>query len=513
MSMNGYDSGGNTIFVLYKIVNADSDKGDSSLYNAFPLPRGARGPSLADVKKQCAALHGLSHLGPEGYHWRVCVEDKPAPGESGGGKTFSWWDVQDENASLPVKTAASGTLYKFFSPQKSEPTVGDDVTKAAKGAFKSLGKAVTQAVVGQDGSSSDSGPMVSVIAFKLLDLVKMHDDFSHKNHGRGGHIPQPSNHRGAEPVRAQPKPRTPATPAPTPPQGSQYRPPSSQQAPAVRPAPARQPAPQRAPAPARSMGGVSEDSLMDFGPSAPTSTGSSAASSRVLHHAQSSPALFNNNRPNESRVERLKREYAEKKQTSNRVWDDVDQRWVEVDPAAVGGSMQATQSAPPGADAVNLSKKKELGISLDPANAVGKSKTVQAAVTQRVTEMKQSQAKAVNEVRQREAQKKSQEAEEDLVRRKLEPKLKAWSEEHGKKKQLRALLATLHTILWPGAEWKQVGIGDLLDDGKVKRCFHKASRVVHPDKTHHLGPEERFMAKRIFDALSQAKNDFDSGAK
>jgi hypothetical protein len=217
--------------------------------------------------------------------------------------------------------------------------------------------------------------------------------------------------------------------------------------------------------------------------------------------------------PNETRAERLKREYSTKKQTSNRVWDEVDQRWVEVDPKAVGGSLNATQSAPPGANAVNHSKKKEVGISLDPSNAVGKSANVQAAVQARVSEMKQSQAKAVNEVREREAQKKAEEAEEDLVRKKLEPKLKAWSEEHGKKKQLRALLATLHTILWPGADWKPVGIGDLLEDGKVKRCFHKASRVVHPDKTHHLGPEERFMAKRIFDALSQAKNDFDSGAK
>jgi hypothetical protein len=250
---------------------------------------------------------------------------------------------------------------------------------------------------------------------------------------------------------------------------------------------------------------------MDFG-SAPTSTGSSA-SARVLHHAQSSPAMFHNNRSNESRAERLKREYAEKKQTSNRVWDEVDQRWVEVDPAAVGGSVKATQSAPPGADSVNLNKKKEKGISLDPANAAGKSASVQKAVNNRVNDMKQSQAKAVNEIRQREAQKKSQEAEEDLVRKKLEPKLKAWSEEHGKKKQLRALLATLHTILWQGADWKQVSIGDLLDDSKVKRCFHKASRVVHPDKTHHLGPEERFMAKRIFDALSQAKTEFDNGAK
>lgn len=259
---------------------------------------------------------------------------------------------------------------------------------------------------------------------------------------------------------------------------------------------------------------------MDFGPSAPAPAPSSRGGPPRpgLRHAQSSPLSGSGsgiNPINESRAERLKREYAAKKQTSNRVWDDVDQRWVEVDPSAVSGDVRATQSAPPGAGAgaVPLAKKREVGITLDPSNAVGKSSQVQAAVQARVSEMRQSQAKAVNEIREREAQKKAEEAEEDLVRKRLEPRLKAWSEEHGKKKQLRALLATLHTILWPGAEWKPVGIGDLLDDSKVKRCFHKASRVVHPDKTHHLGPEERFMAKRIFDALSQAKNEFDSASK
>lgn len=123
--------------------------------------------------------------------------------------------------------------------------------------------------------------------------------------------------------------------------------------------------------------------------------------------------------------------------------------------------------------------------------------------------MKSAQQDAVARIRKQEESKKVAEAEEDLVRQKLEPKIKVWSEEHGKKKQLRALLASLHTILWDGAKWKQVNLGDLLDDRKCKLAFHKASRVVHPDKTIHLSAEQRFLAKRIFDALSQAKTEFD----
>jgi hypothetical protein len=205
----------------------------------------------------------------------------------------------------------------------------------------------------------------------------------------------------------------------------------------------------------------------------------------------------------ETRAEKLKREYAKKNQNANRVWDDVDQRWVEVDPKA--GVKQGSQSARVS------NEKKTMGVKLDGSGAVGKSANVQAAVNERMNEMKESQAKAVNEIRAREEKKKTEDAAEDEVRKRLEPTIKVWAEEHGKKKQLRALLASLHTILWTGAKWKPMGIGDLLDDGKVKRAFFKASRVVHPDKTHDLDAEKRFLAKRIFDALSQAKTVFDDG--
>ena len=83
-------------------------------------------------------------------------------------------------------------------------------------------------------------------------------------------------------------------------------------------------------------------------------------------------------------------------------------------------------------------------------------------------------------------------------------------EEHGKKMQLCALLGSLDTILWPGAKWKPVNLVDLLDDRKVKLNFHKASRVVHPDKTMSLNAEGRFIAKRFFYALSQGKTEFDN---
>lgn len=457
--------------------------------------------------RNCAALRGLNQLGADGYHWRVCVEDKPVPGEAPPTKpSYSWWDIQDENAKLPVKQATQYQLSKFLSPPvaETESSTADAAAKAAKGAFKTLGKAM----MGTDSGSSDQGPVVPVVAFKLLDLVKMHDDFK----PLGGHLPAPRQQTSPKeyqppPVRQAAVSQT-ATVAghqvpvrPVAPSQPQHRQQQQHQRPS-------QPNPVQRAHQVPQQRAQPEPSLMDFGPT-PVSAPSA---NRQFHHSSSMPASFDGSSGTESRAEKLKREYAQKNQASNRVWDDIDQRWVEVDPN-VATVTRGTTAAPPGAVNEDIPKKKEIGISLDPANAVGKSAQVQAAVHKRVNEMRESQQKALQEVRDREDRKKREEAEEDLVRKKLEPIVKAWSEEHGKKKQLRALLANLHTILWPEADWKPISIGDILDDSKMKRCFHKASRVVHPDKTHHLDAEKRFLAKRIFDSLSQAKSDYDNGTR
>lgn len=415
-------------------------------------------------------------MGPEGYHWRVLVEDKPAA--AGGEKSFSWWDIQDGNAKLPVKESTQYELRKLLFPSKPAHSATDSATKAAKGAFKMMGK-MASAVAGDDLGESQ-GPPVSVLTFKLLDLVKATDDVNSKHGG----VPPP--------IQSRSRPAPAAAPASRPAPRVQ---PAAQPRPAAAPSRAHQ-APPRAP--------QQEADLMGFGGSpaaAPT------ANRKVLHHTMSSPPAMGGN-PNEERWERLKREREHKEKTAanNRVWDPIDQRWVEVAPgtAPPGHSKSGIENAP---------KAKVVGIKLDGSAPVSSSAAGQKGRAERMAKMAEEQDKKVQEFKEREAKKKSDEEQEDVIRRQLDPKIKTWSEEHGKKKQLRALLASLHTVLWPGAKWKSLTIGDVLDDGKVRRAYLKASLVVHPDKTHDLPPEHRFLAKRIFDALSQAKTDFDDGKK
>lgn len=463
--------------------------------------------------RNCLALRNLNSLGPEGYHWRVRIDEKPntshssnAPASTSSAIPFSWWDVQDENARLPVKEATPSELKRMFAPPKKDDgdVVTQEVAKAAKGAMKYMGKAMNAVSGTASGMHDDDTHAIRtpVICFKLLDLVKMRREFNGVAAGvaRGGsgatsRAANRGNQAAASPAPTQARPAAPT-------QRQRVSAPVSAGAPRI-PPPSQQP---RASAPPARAPPPTAD-LMGFG--APTPAPAPAAA-RALHHSSSMPAK-SSAPPNESRAEKLKREYAQKAASANRVWDDVDQRWVEA-PVNNGVDKLSTASgASNSSSSIGEMSSSLKGISLSTANAAGKSATVQAAVHARVADMQESQQKAINELREREMKKQTADAEEDLVRKRLEPKLKAWSEEHGKKKQLRALLANLHTILWEGSGWKPVSLADVLDDSKVKRVYHKASRVVHPDKTGHLDAEKRFIAKRAFDALTQAKVDFDEG--
>jgi hypothetical protein len=429
------------------------------------------------------------------------VEDKP--GSSGAERTFSWWDIQDGNAKLPVKETSQADLRKLLYPSKassssSSYSTTESATKVAKGAFKMMGKAVASAI-GDDvggGSAESHGPPVPVLVVKLLDLVKIHDYYAAK-HGGGGSSPSTAPPR---PARRAPAPAPARSAAPPPQQHS--RPPPTPARPPVQPQapPPRQPQQRAQTAP---LG-----NLMDFGDAPVSAPSVGSMNPKVFRHAASSSSID----PNETRAERLKREQEIRMKNIDRVWDDVDQRWVAREGAAPSAPIGLAASFASSSGSPEK-KKKEVGISLDASNAIGKSAEVQQAVLARVNEMEANRQKAVEEARARVEQKKQQEEEEDRIRLQLEPKIKAWSEEHGKKKQLRALLASMHTVLWPGTKWTQISIGDILDDSKVKKFYHKATLVVHPDKTQSLPADQRFLSKRIFDALTQAKTEFDEGKR
>ncbi|KAI5292139.1 hypothetical protein KEM52_006586 [Ascosphaera acerosa] len=79
----------------------------------------------------------------------------------------------------------------------------------------------------------------------------------------------------------------------------------------------------------------------------------------------------------------------------------------------------------------------------------------------------------------------------------------------GKKDNLRALLASLDTVLWPEAGWKKIGMAELVLPGKVKINYMKGIAKVHPDKIPiNATTEQRMIAGAVFATLNEAWDKF-----
>ena len=109
------------------------------------------------------------------------------------------------------------------------------------------------------------------------------------------------------------------------------------------------------------------------------------------------------------------------------------------------------------------------GVKIDgpPVNDGTKSAEALAGQQKRYEELKAKQAAAVAEIEARKQAANTEANEELALAARLDPILKKWSEDYGKKKNIRALLAGMHEPLWEGAKWKPVSIGDLLETNNL----------------------------------------------
>ena len=99
----------------------------------------------------------------------------------------------------------------------------------------------------------------------------------------------------------------------------------------------------------------------------------------------------------------------------------------------------------------------------------------------------------------KQAEAANQEQETDAVRIKVGPKLEQWAKDPQSKKlrNVRALLSTMHAVMWEGCTWKAVSLGDLMMPDRVKFHYRKAMLVLHPDKNVTGSLEQRFIAEKV----------------
>ncbi|XP_067886565.1 cyclin-G-associated kinase isoform X2 [Heterodontus francisci] len=98
---------------------------------------------------------------------------------------------------------------------------------------------------------------------------------------------------------------------------------------------------------------------------------------------------------------------------------------------------------------------------------------------------------------------------EELTKEMDPLKLKIFDWIEGKERNIRALLSTLHTVLWEGeTKWKPVSMADVVHPDQVKKVYRKAVLVVHPDKA--TGEPYEQYAKMIFMELNDAWSEFEN---
>lgn len=109
-------------------------------------------------------------------------------------------------------------------------------------------------------------------------------------------------------------------------------------------------------------------------------------------------------------------------------------------------------------------------------------------------------------VRERERADEKERDQKDNARGMAEAKVNQWMGNGARRGNLRALLASLDTVLYPGATWQSVTMAVLKANPKVKVHYHKAILQVHPDKigSKNLPPDQQVLAELIFDELKNA---------
>ncbi|GLV44488.1 auxilin [Carabus blaptoides fortunei] len=97
---------------------------------------------------------------------------------------------------------------------------------------------------------------------------------------------------------------------------------------------------------------------------------------------------------------------------------------------------------------------------------------------------------------------------EELARDMDPEKLKILEWVEGKRTNVRALLCSVHTVLWDGAKWNKCDMHQLVSAADVKKAYRKACLAVHPDK--QMGTEHENIAKLIFMELNNAWSEFEN---
>ncbi|KAF7975610.1 hypothetical protein HWV62_9191 [Athelia sp. TMB] len=134
-------------------------------------------------------------------------------------------------------------------------------------------------------------------------------------------------------------------------------------------------------------------------------------------------------------------------------------------------------------------------------------------------------SQALSNLKEARSAQEAEDQERADLKDKVDARLTAWK--GGKESNIRALLASLETVLWPGLGWQKVSMAEVISPSQVKIRYTKAIAKLHPDKvrlcrslsvvlfrfyfqlnSNNTTVEERMIANGVFGALNDAWNAF-----
>lgn len=188
-------------------------------------------------------------------------------------------------------------------------------------------------------------------------------------------------------------------------------------------------------------------------------------------------------------------------------WSDAAQVWRQAVETGHGGST-SVQGRSRCENAAGLGKPapKSAVVSKVPKPAAKKSSTLQDLAG---TEPNSSTPnfEAVNRLRAANEAAERLDEEKFVLSESVDARIAAWKS--GKQDNLRALLASLDTVLGPEAGWKKINMSELVLPNKVKLQYMKGIAKVHPDKIPtNATTEQRMIAGAVFATLNAAWDKF-----
>lgn len=128
-------------------------------------------------------------------------------------------------------------------------------------------------------------------------------------------------------------------------------------------------------------------------------------------------------------------------------------------------------------------------------------------------EREAAQVQAARDLAQANAMGEATRRQEKLdMQSQLGPELDRWAmTEQGKFKDVRSLLSSMSSVLWPSSGWEDPPFGELMiNEAAVKKTYRKAIIMCHPDKHQSASTEQQYRADRIFNAINESFKSFNS---